>query len=270
MTSGFIESSIRGWLVLAAAITLAGCTPGGSDVKEGSDAGAAQLDYEEAARYEAGPSAVYVKLAVAYMRDNKLDVAVTKIKQAIQIEPGNPQAENVAGLIYERLGENKAAEQHYRAGIRKGSGDPYLRNAYGAFLCRLDRFEEAEVQFAAAWNNPLYNGRELAYTNAGLCARQKGDIGTAETYLRQALRINPRIPQALAEMGEIRHEEGDYLGARAYLQRYEQISRHTAATLWLGVQIERELGDRNSEASYAISLRNQFPDSDEVRRLHNK
>jgi type IV pilus assembly protein PilF len=37
--------------------------------------------------------------------------------------------------------------------------------------------------------------------------------------------------------------------------------------LWLGVRIERRLGDRNSEASYALQLRNRFPDSREARAL---
>jgi type IV pilus assembly protein PilF len=35
----------------------------------------------------------------------------------------------------------------------------------------------------------------------------------------------------------------------------------------LGVRVERRLGDRNSEASYAMQLRKNFPDSKEARAL---
>ena len=41
----------------------------------------------------------------------------------------------------------------------------------------------------------------------------------------------------------------------------------TAESLWLGVRVERRLGDRNSEASYAMQLRNKFPNSVEARAL---
>jgi type IV pilus assembly protein PilF len=37
-----------------------------------------------------------------------------------------------------------------------------------------------------------------------------------------------------------------------------------AQILWLGVRIERKLGDRNSEASYGAQLRRSFPDSREA------
>jgi type IV pilus assembly protein PilF len=41
----------------------------------------------------------------------------------------------------------------------------------------------------------------------------------------------------------------------------------SAEVLWLGVRVERKLGDRNSEESYALQLRNNFPNSSEARAL---
>jgi type IV pilus assembly protein PilF len=46
-----------------------------------------------------------------------------------------------------------------------------------------------------------------------------------------------------------------------------QAAAATAEALWLGVRVERRLGDRNSEASYALQLRNKFPNSREARAL---
>ncbi|NNG13883.1 MAG: type IV pilus biogenesis/stability protein PilW, partial [Gammaproteobacteria bacterium] len=37
--------------------------------------------------------------------------------------------------------------------------------------------------------------------------------------------------------------------------------------LWLGIQIERKMGDKDAVASYALSLRKQFPDSEEAHLL---
>jgi type IV pilus assembly protein PilF len=55
--------------------------------------------------------------------------------------------------------------------------------------------------------------------------------------------------------------------ARAYLQRYSAIAQLNARALWLGVQIERQLGDRDAEASYALQLQKNFPDSQQTKQL---
>ena len=57
------------------------------------------------------------------------------------------------------------------------------------------------------------------------------------------------------------------LSARAYLQRFLEVSKHTAASLWMGIRIERQLGDKDAIASYKLALRNNFPDSNEATLL---
>ncbi len=68
-------------------------------------------------------------------------------------------------------------------------------------------------------------------------------------------------------MSDLSYNQGNYLSARGYLQRYLEIANHTPISLWLGIRIERELGDKNALSSYALSLRNNFPDSKEARLL---
>jgi type IV pilus assembly protein PilF len=68
-------------------------------------------------------------------------------------------------------------------------------------------------------------------------------------------------------MAAISYEDAQYLPARAYLQRYLVVARHTARSLWLGIRIERKLGDVDAVASYALALSNRFPESDEARLL---
>jgi len=53
----------------------------------------------------------------------------------------------------------------------------------------------------------------------------------------------------------------------SYLERFKRPLEANAEILWLGVRVERRLGDRNSEASYALQLRNRFPESKEARSL---
>jgi type IV pilus assembly protein PilF len=49
-----------------------------------------------------------------------------------------------------------------------------------------------------------------------------------------------------------------------------QAAAPTAEVLWLGVRIERALGDRQSEAIHAQQLRRLFPDTPEARQLSSQ
>ena len=68
-------------------------------------------------------------------------------------------------------------------------------------------------------------------------------------------------------MSEVSFQTERYLPARAYLERYLAVSSHSPQSLWLGVQIERKLGDKNSASSYAMMLKSNYPDSRETQLL---
>jgi type IV pilus assembly protein PilF len=116
-------------------------------------------------------------------------------------------------------------------------------------------------------NNPLYPTPEISITNAGICALNNGQVDIAEQYFTQALTKNPRFNPALIQMSEISYNRGEYVKARDYLQRYLADNTHSSKSLWLGIRIERELGDKNALSSYTMLLRNQFADSKEAALL---
>ena len=68
-------------------------------------------------------------------------------------------------------------------------------------------------------------------------------------------------------MAHLSFDQDNYLSARAYLERYSQVAKHTADSLWLGVRTEKQLGDRDQVASYALKLRANFPDSEQAKFL---
>ena len=251
-------------LVLLGVLLLTGCQSTGVR----SDFGEQQGDIENETQH--GPGDVYVKLAIAYMQDGQLDVAMQKIMQGIDVEPDNGEAYNVLALLYQRLGETRLAEENFKHAARLEPRNPYIRNAYGSFLCGQKRFDDADKQFRDALANPLYRTPEIALTNAGICAKQKGDPAAAEEYLRRALERQPLFPQALFQMAQLSYEQGKLLVARGYLQRYQAVAKHTPQTLWLGIQTERKLGDKNAVASYEMLLRGEFPDSKEAHLLQEK
>jgi type IV pilus assembly protein PilF len=207
-------------------------------------------------------------LAIAYLKQGNYNSALEKLEKARIADPAHPATYNVFGLLYQKINDPKKAEQHFKKALSLDGNDSSSLNNYANFLCQQDRAVEAEKTFLKAADNPLYRSPETAITNAGLCLYSNQKKDEAKKYFQQALQINPRVPQALIKMCELALDDFNYLSARAYLQRYQQVARHTARSLWLGIQIERELGDKNAVSSYALLLKNSFPDSNEAAILH--
>ncbi len=210
---------------------------------------------------------VHTQLGIGYLREGKLEQAYDRLERALDADPNYSTAHNAMGLLQERLKNPRRAEEHYRRAVSVNPRDSAAQNNYGGFLCRQERYEEGEARIIKVTEDPLYKSREIAYTNAGLCMRRAGNNEKAERYLRSALQINPKIPQALFAMSELSYENAQYLTARAYLQRYLEVASHTPQSLWLGVRVERELGDKNTASSYAMLLRSNYPDSRETQLL---
>ena len=242
--------------IVLAALFVAGC----------QQQGASTVRPATAKDYSDSPAMANVHLGVAYLRKGNLERALVKLTKAVQQDPGLPAAHNALALLYERLSNPEGAEQHYQRAVTLDPGDASAQNNYGQFLCKRGRVEEGEQHFLQALANPLYRTPEVAYTNAGLCVAGS-DAAKSEQYLRKALGASPVYQPALLAMarGSVAREQ--FLPARAFLQRYLAVAPYSAETLWLGIQVEQALGDRDAVASYQLRLKNQFPQSEEARRM---
>ena len=208
-----------------------------------------------------------VKLGVGYLQQGRNELALAKLQRALELNSSLPSAHSTIAIAYDQVGEYDKAQKHYLKAIRLAPKDSNVHNNYGTFLCKRNELDKAEQQFLLAIENPLYETPAQAYENAGLCALRVPNTIKAEKYFRSALQIDPRLPVSLYQMGVISFDRGDNLSARAYLQRYAAVARHTPQVLWLGVRVERVLGDKNAVSSYALQLRSSFPDSREASLL---
>jgi len=206
------------------------------------------------------------QLGLRYMQQGKNDLALEKLNKARQYNDESVEAHHYLAELYRRLDEREKADEHYEIALDLEPENSSIHNNYGVFLCNAGRYDDAEEQFLEVVKNPVYNGRAATYENLGLCMREGGKNVRAEKYFRKALDINPKLPKSLAEMAELSFYTGKMLSARAYLQRYREVARHNPRTLWLGVRVERALGDEDAVASYGMLLKGSFPDSDEAEK----
>jgi type IV pilus assembly protein PilF len=210
---------------------------------------------------------INARLAMEYLKRDQLQVARDKVQRALALSPNDQTVQLAAGLVYERLLDTKRAEKHFRLALRADANSPEAQNALGAFLCRNGEFAKGEAMFLKAAGNPLYRTPEVAYTNAGVCARSAGSLERAESYLRQAVAVHAIYPEAFVQLAGVLHDRGNNLQARAFIERFLDAAPATADALLLGHQIETALNDRAAASAYGERLRREFPDSVQLRVL---
>jgi type IV pilus assembly protein PilF len=101
----------------------------------------------------------------------------------------------------------------------------------------------------------------------GRCLQKRNPTESAQ-YLERALRMDPNTVQAMMPYAEVLYRRGQLVQAKELVGRYNKIlPEPTAESLWLGLRIERKLGDRAAEASLATQLRRRYANSSEYQSL---
>jgi len=210
---------------------------------------------------------IHTELASAYFERGNMGVALEELRIATTADPSYAPAYNILGLVHMDLRENRVAQQHFERGLRLAPNDPDINNNYGWFLCETGREEQSIAYFLAALKNPLYNTPARSYVNAGLCSMKKHNDRDAIDYFERALRSEPNNLQALLNLASVQYRRGQLETARALVVRFNRLIEPTSESLWLGLRIERKLGDKAAENTLAAQLRRRFSGSQEYQDM---
>lgn len=210
---------------------------------------------------------IHTELAAAYFARGNMGVALEELRTAIDADPTYAPAFNVLGLVHMELRENAVAQQHFERALRLSPNDPDINNNYGWFLCENGREELSIAYFLAALKNPLYNTPARSYVNAGLCALKNNNERDSFDYFQRALRSEPDNVQALLSLASMQYKRGQLESARAFVGRVNRLMEPTAESLWLAIRIERKLGDKSAENTFAAQLRRRFVGSPEYQDM---
>jgi type IV pilus assembly protein PilF len=210
----------------------------------------------------------HTDLGAVYYQQKQLEIALEEFNNAVKIDPSFASAYNGLGLVNAELGKDDVADASFRKSIQLEPSNSEAHNNYGSFLCGRNRIDESITEFLAAVKNPLYATPAMAYTNAGICSMRKKNMAGAEQYLLKALQIDPLSQTAAYQLASLQFKRNDAVAAKKTLQNV-MLSRPGPEVLWLGIQIERVVGGKDAEASYALQLRRQFPDSEQAKLLQS-
>ncbi len=210
---------------------------------------------------------INLEIGIEHLRKGNLPQAKEKIDRSLEQNSRDGRAHSMAAILYSRLGDDKRANSHYQRAVALSPDDPDIKNNYAVYLCQSDRHARGERLALEAAGNPLYKTPEISLLNAGNCARNAGELRRAEEHYRHALQVRPRFGEALLQMSELEYRQEQYLSARAFLERHLAVARTSPATLWLGVRIERSLGNERQAQQYAQRLKNEYPTAVQTKEL---
>ena len=222
---------------------------------------------DEDIKYNPKAAELNVQLGARYIEQGEYILADEKLQRALKQDPNSSMARWTYAIMQEKLEQPEAADKYYREALRINPKDSRAHYNYGSFLCRQGKYIESEKHFAKAIADPLYETKANANLNAGVCLMEVPDYALAQSYFNETLRLQPNNRIAMYQLAKLNYLLGNYAQAQSYIRDFEEISTHTPISLSMAYQIESKLGNQKIADSYARKLVNEFPESEEAKRI---
>ena len=211
----------------------------------------------------------YLKLATGYLENNDLVNSKRHLANAAKLDPNNSEIQAIWGLLYSREGETALSDKSFLQALKLDPRNSKARNNYAAFLFANARYEEAYKQLEKVVEDTQYDARSQAFENLGLAALRLERSQDAEDAFRRALQLNPNQLRSNLELCNLMLARSDVLQARGFYRSYLTVSQfynvpHTPRSLWVGIQLEAALGNKDNVRSYGKLLETNFASAPEL------
>jgi len=251
---------------MGVACLLAGCAHQGLNEEGGPRAGTpstgtAAPSGENDARRRAR---IRLELAATYLQSGQTNVALEEIRQALALDSSYADVYHLRGLVFLEMEDMERAERDIKRAHSMSPNDPDILHNYGWLECQKKRYAEADRWFAQALKTYGYASPEKTYLSQGICQQRAGRSEQAEQSLMQAYEIDPSNPSIGYHLASVLFARGDAKRAQFYARRVNNSEFATAASLWLGIKIERNLREFTNMRQLGNQLVKRFPKSKET------
>jgi tetratricopeptide (TPR) repeat protein len=176
---------------------------------------AAEREWREALRLDPSNPQIPFELGAIYANQRRFDEAVALFERSIRLAPGQPDAHLNLGAAYAEMGKLDRAEEQFRAAIALTPLNFNAHNVLGKLYFDAGRLNEAEEQFRQSL---ACEPNLAAYDHLGYIYMHWGDQGRAETAFKGALTMKGTDSHAHFNLGLIYEATGRDAQARDELQ----------------------------------------------------
>ena len=208
-----------------------------------------------------------IQLGTAYLQQGNYALAKEKLERAVKQNAKDPDVHTSLGLLYDRTGEVKLADKHFREALRLAPDKPDLINNYAVYLCKNGRVDEGVEKFSTVAANKYYRTPEVALTNAGVCLRGAKRDDEARQKFVGAIKARPNYSEATVQLAVMHLERAQVAEARKVVDTYINAFRPNPDVLYTAVNVARAAKDKLAEEKYSRTLRMEFPESAQARAL---
>lgn len=237
----------------ALALTLlAGCATTGEGYPDPSASSAARNSAE-----------VHLQLAASYFENGQYQVALSEVQIALASDAFYADAHDLGGMIHMALNDHERAKTHFQRAMALKKDNASAMHNLAWLQCQERQYAAADALFAQALDIASVN-RPKTLLARGVCQARAGQREEAQATLMQAYERDAANPVIAYNLALLLLQAGNADQARFYIRRLNNSELANAESLWLGIRIERALGNRQAMEELAAQLRRRFADSREL------
>ena len=141
--------------------------------------------------------------ALKSLGDKQISAGLNSLKEAVQLDPGNPIFRNTFGVVLLDLRKPAEAGAEFRKAVELDPNYAEAQHNLGLSYAEQERYEEAIAAYKKALSLPIYPTPEVAYYNLGRAYSQTGRPREAEEALRTAIQLDPKLAAAYYQIGVV-------------------------------------------------------------------
>lgn len=254
----FLWAGLAAWVVLATS----GCASGAGASATASGKPDMVTDSDEPDSRKR--ARIRLELAVGYFEQGQIKIALDELKLSLAADPNYGEAFNLRGLIYMRLNDYGLAQESFQRAIALNAGDSNALHNYGWLQCQQGQFTQAVQLFSQALANPFYGDRAKTFMAQGLCHIRAKQLDEGERSLTRSYELDAANPVTGYNLAKLLFQRGEFVRAQFYVRRLNNSELANAESLWLGVKIERRVGNHDAMLQLAGQLKKRFSESREA------
>lgn len=164
---------------------------------------------EARASYEAGVNSI---------AEGRIPLGLSSLRQAVEIEPGNPLYRNAVGAVMLNIGRFPDAQAEFQKAVEL---DPTYADAYhnlGSAYAEQGKWEEAIGAYRKALAQTIYARPQTTYNNLGYAYWALDRRKEAEDAFRAALQLEPKLVPSHFWLGVLLEKEGREAEAKTHFR----------------------------------------------------
>ena len=164
---------------------------------------------------------------LTHLRDRQPSAALGALKEAVSVDPNVASYRDTLGVLYLELGRPDLAIEQLRKAVLL---DPRLAEAHfhlGTAYAESGQWEDAVTSYRMALSQPTLAIPDLVHQNLGLALYHLKRYPEAESSLRFALSLDPKLQAGYYNLGLVLMAESRPQEARAAFRQARELAPET-------------------------------------------